>query len=353
LEPLGRYLTREAACAMVRAPPYIQESCMFDRRAFIVGAGAALIAASARAQGQAQGKRAPKLAYLSQGPEKDLRSQGFLDALREIKYVEGTDYTVEYFFVDTLAELKAAAKKAVDGEPSLIVAVNTDAVVAAADATSTIPIIGVAMSNPFGAGIVGAMGQHGANVTELTLMAPNLGAKRLAMLQQFTPKAERFGVMFDPRTAAAQSSINEAIVAGQKLNLRVSPFEVRTAEQLEAKIEGAAANGVAGVYFIANTVFTDNIPQIAQATLKHRLPAIFDFAEFAAAGGLIAHGPNLMASYRRSGFHIDRILKGGKPSDVPIEQPKALELVINKKTAAAFGLAIPAELQAQATKLVE
>ena len=326
---------------------------MLDRRAFLVwvgaGAGSALLATPARAQQ----RRVAKIAYLSGDPPNDYRSQGFRDGMREFRYTEGTDYVVAEFFAPSTDEMPQAAAAAAASAPDLIVAMNTNAAIAAKDATKTIPIVAVALGDPIGAGVVASLGRPGGNATGPSLMIPDLAGKRLQLLTQMAPKTKRVGIMFDPGSAAARLSMNELIPASQKLHVLVSPVEVRTAEQLEAKIEGAAANGIDALYFIATPKFTGNVQTIAQAALRQRLPAIYDFAEFAEAGGLVSYGPNLGAVYRRAAYYVDRILKGAKPADLPVEQPMRFDFVINKKTAAALGLEIPLGLLVGATEVIE
>lgn len=280
---------------------------MLDSRAFIAGAGALAVAAPARAQ-----RRVPRIAYLSVNPPNDFRSQGFRDGMREFRYTEGTDFIVEDFFAVKIADMPQAAAAA-----------------------------------------VASLGRPGGNVTGPSNLTPDLAAKRLQLLTQIAPGIERVGILFHPDSSIAQLSMDELTVASQKLHVRISPVEVRTPEQIDEKIAGATANGIGALYFITEPLFTGNMQQVAKAALAQRLPAIYDFAEFPRAGGLISYGPNVSAIFRRAAYYVDSILKGAKPADLPVEQPLRFDFVINKKTADALGLEIPLGLLVGATEVIE
>jgi putative tryptophan/tyrosine transport system substrate-binding protein len=324
---------------------------MTTRRCFLASACAGVLAAPAIAQQQ---PRVPRIAYLSANPAGDFRSTAFREGLREFGYTEGRDIVIEYFLAPGIADLPLWAARAVASRPDVIVTINTTSAVAAKARTTTIPVVFAGISNPIESGLVAGFAQPGGNLTGPSLMRIDVAAKLLQMLSEFVPRLTRVAVLYLYSNTGVGPLINEEILrAGEILNLDVSLVEVRTIADLAPAIASAASQGAQAIYFFLGPILANNPQLVADETLRHRLPSISENRIHADTGGLVAYGANLPATFRRAAYYVDRILKGAKPADLPVEQPTVFDLVINKKTADALGLAIPPHLQVLATEIIE
>jgi putative ABC transport system substrate-binding protein len=281
--------------------------------------------------------------------------EGFLLGLRERGYVEGQNIVIEYRFSegrnDRLPELAA---ELVNLKVKLILASGSPASFAAKEATRTIPIVmGSLAANPVETGLIASLARPGGNITGMTEMASELGAKRLQLLTQTVPGLSRVAVFWNPPNPAYGPVLKELEAAAQTMGVAIQRLEVRVPEDFESALE-AATRQRAGALFVPGDPLVTNRPRmVADLALKYRLPTITDFRELPEAGGLLSFGPDLVDSYRRAATHVDKILKGANPADLPMEQPTKFDLFVNLKTARALGLTIPQSVLVQATKVIE
>jgi putative tryptophan/tyrosine transport system substrate-binding protein len=322
-----------------------------NRRAFT--AGALALAASPVAVRAQQQRQVPRIAYLSANPAGDFRSQAFREGLREAGYTEGKDIVIEYFLAPTLADLPQWAAKAVSSKPDLIVAITTEGAHAAKAETTTIPIVFAPPADPVAQGLVASLARPGGNLTGTSNMVPEMAAKRLQILSEFVPGIARAAALYNFDNLAAPFSLDEIIRAGKLLSIDVRAVGVRAVADLVPAISSAVSDGAQAIYIVGNALFANSAQLVAGEALKHRLPSISDTRIHPDAGGLLSYGANLPERYRRVGYYVDRILKGAKPADLPVELPTVFDLVINRKTADALGLKIPESLLVLATEVIE
>jgi putative ABC transport system substrate-binding protein len=281
--------------------------------------------------------------------------EGFLLGLRERGYVEGQNIVIEYRFSegrnDRLPELAA---ELVNLKVKLILASGSPASFAAKEATRTIPIVmGSLAANPVETGLIASLARPGGNITGMTEMASELGAKRLQLLTQTVPGLSRVAVFWNPPNPAYGPVLKELEAAAQTMGVAIQRLEVRVPEDFESALE-AATRQRAGALFVPGDPLVTNRPRmVADLALKYRLPTITDFRELPEAGGLLSFGPDLVDSYRRAATHVDKILKGANPADLPMEQPTKFDLFVNLKTARALGLTIPQSVLLRATQVIQ
>jgi len=217
----------------------------------------------------------------------------------------------------------------------------------------TIPIVMAIAGDPVKAGVVGSLARPGGNVTGLTLMHPELSGKRLQLLKEAVPKIALVAVIWNPTDPAAAGFLRETEAAARSLGLTLHAIEARAPAELDAAFKAVADARPSAFFTIPNGMFQDNKTRIVEFATKSRLPGVFPNRVFAEAGGLISYGPNLAANLRRAAVFVDKILKGAKPAELPIEQPTTLELVINLKTAKALGLTMPPSVLARADEVID
>ena len=278
----------------------------------------------------------------------------FVAGMREHGYVEGKNLIVEWRFADGKYErLDALAAELVASKVEIIVTHATPPSQAAHRATKTIPIVTGSSGDPIGDGLAKSLAHPGGNVTGLSLMSVDLSGKWLELLKIISPKLSRVGVLVNPGSTIGPLMLEKIRIAAQTLSLDVIPVEARSPEEIERAVAVMTKNRVDGVIVQADSFFLGQRQQIAQLTIKYRLPSISPFREQTAAGGLISYGQDLADHYRRSATFVDKILKGAKPADLPFEQPTKIHLAINRKTAKALGLTISPELFLRADELIE
>jgi putative ABC transport system substrate-binding protein len=276
---------------------------------------------------------------------------GFRQGLRDFDYVEGKNIIVEYRFAegrsDHIADLVAELMQI---GPDVLVGLGNPVITALKNATTTIPIVFMT-GDPIAAGYVASMARPGGNMTGVSMMQgiAGLTAKRIELLKEIVPSATRLGVMFNPDSPTAAGDLAQAEQAAQGLNLIVVSFPARRSEEIEPAIAALARDG--------DIQTTPPIPafvrEIGALLLKHRIPAISELRDLARSGAVLSYGPNLFESTRRQAYFVDRILKGTKPADLPVEEATKLELVINLKTARALAVDIPPTLLALADEVIE
>jgi putative ABC transport system substrate-binding protein len=314
------------------------------------------ICVSAEAQ---QPKKVFRIGYLSalDPASESTRTEPFRLALRELGYIEGQNIAIEYRYAegkrDRLPELAAELVRL---KVNMIVVAGGPAPVRAAkNATKTIPIVMTgAASDPVEAGFVESLARPGGNVTGLTTLSRELGGKRLELLKDAVPKIARVAVLYDPAIPGITLQVKDVLpVAARALRLTLQPWEVRRADDFEKVFAALNKQRPTGLYVSGGPLINANQKRIIGFALKSRLPSIYNRREFVDAGGLMFYGADLADSYRRVAYYVDRILKGAKPADLPVEQPTKFELVINLKTAKQIGLTIPPEVLARANRLIK
>ena len=277
----------------------------------------------------------------------------FRQGLRELGYVERQSIVIEYRFAEGRPErLPTLAAELVQLKVAVILTMNTLAAQAAKNATKRIPIVFTWVADPTG-GLVASLARPGANVTGLTTFVTELSGKRLELLKQAVPGVSRVFVLWHSASSIATQVAKEMEGAGPQVGIQIHALGVRNADDLPKAFESAARNRAGALFVIEETLLLPHRTRILELAAKHRLPASSLYREFAEAGGLLSYGPNLPDHFRRAAIYVDKILKGTKPGDLPVEQPTKFELVINLKTAKALGLTIPRSLLQQADQVIE
>jgi putative tryptophan/tyrosine transport system substrate-binding protein len=306
-----------------------------------------------------QPKKVPRIGYLSSGNPtiESTRAEPIRLALRELGYIEGQNIAIEYRYAegkrDRLPELAAELVRL---KVDIILAAGGDALIRPAmNATKTIPIVMVGGgADPVEAGVVESLARPGGNVTGVTNLTGELGGKRLELLKEAVPKLARVAVLYDPASRASALDVKEVLpAAARALRLTIQLREIRDAGGFERVFAALNKQRPDGLYVSPGPLTFANRKRIAGLALKSRLPSMYVRREFVDAGGLMSYGADIADSYRRVAYYVDRILKGAKPGDLPVEQPTKFELVINLKTAKQIGLTIPPEVLARATKLIK
>jgi putative tryptophan/tyrosine transport system substrate-binding protein len=320
------------------------------RRAFLAAAGASLLAAP---RAFAQQRRVPRIAYLSANPPMDWRVEEFLKGMAEQGHAEGRTFSIEYFHAPTPADLPGRAATAVATGPDIIVAINTQAALDAKRATATIPVVFAGVGDALATGLVSNLARPGGNLTGPHLMLPDSEGKRLQLLTQLVPGLKRATVFVEAGNAVGTLALAILETAAKALFVDVHVIELRSASDVVAAFARATDYAAQAIVLTPSPLLVNNYPAIATLAIRESLAAVSSAAEFAIAGGLLSYGPSLPENYRRAGYYVDRILKGAKPQDLPVEQPREFDFVINKKTANALGLSIPLGLWVQATEIIE
>ena len=331
---MHKKITRRAFCSMLLALPF-----------------------PARAQ---QPKKVPRIGYLSdfEPATESTRAEAIRAALRERGHIEGQNIATEYRYAegkrDRLPELAAElVRLKVD---IILVAGGAPMIQAAKNATKTIPIVMVGQGvDPVEAGLIESLARPGGNVTGVTLLATELGGKRLELLKEAVPKVARVAVLYNSANVASVRDVKEVLpVAARALRLTIQPWEVRAAGDFDRVFAAMVKQRPDGLYVPASgALMRPNPKRIVAFALKSRLPSMFNRGEFVEAGGLMSYGADLAESYRRVAYYVDRILKGTKPAELPVERPMRFELVVNLKTAKQIGVNIDPNLLARATKLIK
>ena len=277
----------------------------------------------------------------------------FARGMQELGYVEGRNVIYERRFSDGKSELlPGMAAELVQLKVDLIVVSSSPATAAAQKATSTIPIVFLIDSDPVGNGFVASLARPGGNITGQSALGVELSAKHLEMLRSLVPKLSRVAVLMNPDDASA-TMLRSVQAAGQSTGVAIQSFDARLPQELENAF-AQAVRWKAGGLIVARGPFTNSqVRPIAELAARHRLPTIAGVAEYVDAGGLISYGPSLNDLFRRGATYVDKIFKGARPGDLPVEQPAVFELFVNRKAAKALGVNIPQSLLAIADKVIE
>jgi putative ABC transport system substrate-binding protein len=280
------------------------------------------------------------------------RLEAFRQGLRELGYVEGKSIRIEYRYAEGKQDrLNDLAAELVRLKVDVIVTSSTPGVLAVKRASTTIPIVFAAIGDPVRSGLVASLARPGGNITGLTILAPELSGKRLELLKEVFPKATRVAILWNA-TGPALSHI-AAQAAAKALGLELLSLEVRDADDIESAFEGARRRGPQALVTTPGAVIDMNQKKIVDFAAKSRLPAMYAQLSFVDAGGLMAYAPSATDLWHRAALYVDKILKGAKPADLPVEQPTKFEFVINLKTAKQIGLTIPPNVLARADKVIK
>jgi putative ABC transport system substrate-binding protein len=326
-----------------------------DRRAFIGSLAGGLLAAPLAAGAQ-QADRMARIGYLGRDLVPHLH-EAFLQGLRDLGYVEGRNVVIEYRDAEGKPErLPALAAELVALKVDVIVAPTTVAALAAKQATRTLPIVFPVAADPVTSGLVASLARPGGNVTGLSNLAPELVGKGLEQLKQAVPGVSRVAVLWQPGALPERTRkdmLKEAEVAARALGVRLQSVEARGADDFDRAFSDMTKGAAGALTVLGSSMFFSERRRLVDLAAKNRLPAVYPGREFVDAGGLMAYGPDLADLFRRAPTYVDRILKGVKPADLPIEQPTKYQLVINLKTAKALGLTIPLSLLQRADQVIE
>jgi putative tryptophan/tyrosine transport system substrate-binding protein len=337
------------------APPY---PLRLSRRRFVRGAGVTgfgLLAGCGRLPGQAPGlARAPRVTLFAagEGPvASGPNAAAFREGLHALGYTEGQNVILSFVTgdgredrLDTLAdELNGLA-------PDVIVSAGEPAIRAAQQATAKVPIIMAVSRDPVSSGLVASLARPGDRITGLSMLGVQLGGKRIDLLREIVPHLSQVTAIGPP---ASLPEFAEAAAAAQTLGVRLRFLDVHRPEDFARVVDAARSQGADAVMTLAAPLTNSHATEIAELVLAARLPTVHDRRSFVAAGGLLGYGPSIPGLWRRAAYYVDRILKGTKPADLPVEQPTTFDLVINLKTAQALGLTIPQHVLLQATEVIQ
>jgi putative ABC transport system substrate-binding protein len=326
------------------------------RREFItlVGGAAAVWPLAARAQQQAM----PVIGLLHPTSLDALaeRMGGFRQGLKDIGYVEGENVAIEYRYADNqLDRLPGLAADLVRRQVAVIAATGgPGSAFAAKEATTTIPIVFVVGDDPVRLGLVGSLARPGRNLTGINFFIVELAAKRLELLRELVPKADRVAVLVDPTNATtAESTLRDVEGAARAVGLQTQVFNVTTSREIDAAFASLMRERIDMLFVPGGAFFADRRVQLVLLATRHAIPAIYPFRGFAEAGGLMSYGASLTDAYRQLGVYAGRILKGAKPAELPVVQSTKFELVINAQAARVLGLTVPPSLLARADEVIE
>ena len=305
-----------------------------------------------------QARSATGIGFLSPSSLSDPRTRTFVEAfrqgLRDLGWVEGQNLTVEYRWAEErLERLPDLARDLARLKVDVFVAATSPAVQAAKDATATIPIVMTNAGDAVATGFVASIARPDANITGLSMMGGELVGKQLQILKEVVPNLSRVALLWNPTNSSNAPQLRHAQDAVRTLRVRLQPLEVRGPGDIEGAFTTMTKEHAGGVLVLLDSMLVANRTRIAELAAKSRLPAIYGLTDHVKAGGLMAYGPNVADMYRRAATYVDKILKGSKVGDLPIEQPTKFELVINLKTAKALGLTIPQTILLQADQVIE
>jgi putative tryptophan/tyrosine transport system substrate-binding protein len=326
-----------------------------NRRRFLLTALAGTLVVARGAEAQPAGKvyRIGYLSGASLAANKPFLEQ-FQQELRKLGYAEGQNVVIEYRWAEGNQErLPELAADLVRLKVDLIVAQASTAAQATYQATRTIPIVMVAVGDPMRLGLIASLGRPGGNVTGTASYLPELSGKPLEILTEIVPGIKRVALLWNPANPLHAGVLKDLEMAASSLGIQLQPLKIVTPEELDGVFRLAVNERASAVCILGDPMLGVHTARIATLALTVRLPSLFSTRPGADAGGLISYGPDLVVMYRRAAHQVDRILKGAKPADLPVEQPTKFELVINMKTVKALGLTIPPSLLARADQVIE
>ena len=325
---------------------------MNNRRKLVIALGASAIASPYGSFAQ-QSAKVWRIGYLTLRSRIEFREETLIEGLRELGYVERKNLIIEWRFADGKSErLSELAAELIRLNPDLIVTSATSATRAAQKLTATIPIVMVGVGDPVGTGLVSNLARPGGNTTGLSNVTGDLGPKHLEMLLSMVPKLTRVAVLVDPNNLQHIAVLTKIQSAALRIGVNIVPAQASYAHDIESAFSVMIRQNARAV-IILGALFNSNLRQIAKLAVTHRLPSIAASHEYVKSGGLMSYGQNQIENYSRVSTYVDKIFKGAKPGDLPIEQPTKFEMFINGKTAQTLGLKIPQSLLISADKVIE
>ena len=320
--------------------------------AFLVGA-AATWPVAARAQ-QASDAKIHRIGFISLSGGPSATDKGFQKGLRDLGYLEGQNVVIVFRWASgNQQQLPELVSELLSLRVDVIVSGTTEAILAIRRIDKTIPVVMSAISDPIGSGLIASLARPGGNTTGLTLLSTDLAAKRLQLLRELVPHVKRVAVLAYWPHQPTTLLFRETSDAAEKLDVQLQLHKAESIDEIENAFEIMTREGAEAVIVQQNSAWNGYLKQIADLANKRRLPAIHKSSDFPSAGGLASYGPSRFDLGRRAAFYVDKILKGAKPSDLPVEQPTKFELVLNRKTAKALGLTVPPTLLASADEVIE
>jgi putative tryptophan/tyrosine transport system substrate-binding protein len=297
--------------------------------------------------------KVPKIGWLGARSASAPAREVFTRELRALGYAEGKNIAFEYRYAGgKLHRLPALVDELVRLNVDVLLTPSTPAAVAGKNATKTIPIVFYSGSDPVAAGLVDSLARPGGNITGFTTMSAVLAGKRLELLKETVPKLARVAALWNPHDPISEQSWKESQLPAREMGLQLHPIEVSRADKFESAFQGAIKARSAALALMESSFFFSNQKQIVDLATKHHLAAIYGNVEFVVSGGLMSYGADRDEPYRRAASMVNKILKGAKPADLPVEQPKKFEFIINLKTAKQIGLTIPPNVLARADKVI-
>ena len=317
-----------------------------------IAIAAVLFAASLPAHGQTSGKVARLGVLLFSTPASEPNLAAFVAGMRDLGYIEGRNLALEYRYAEGRPErFRDLAVQTAALKPDVIVVLGGDMAPAVKDATSTIPVVMLTSQDPVEAGIVASFGRPGGNMTGVAFVSSETAAKRLQFLKEAVPSVARVAVLWNPDHADGEYRDIEG--AARRLGVQVHSLEVRGPQDFDGAFQAATRTRAEALMVVSSRLMNLNRPRILEFASKQRMVLVTGWGPWARAGGLLSYGPDLDALTRRAATHVDKILKGARPADLPVEQPTKFELVVNLKTAKVLGLVISPALLARADQIIE
>jgi len=301
-----------------------------------------------------QPKKIPRIGYLVAAPPSanSARIEAFRQSLRDLGYIEGQNLIIEYRYAEgKLDRLPELAAELVRLKFDAIFVQSTSAVQAAKKATTTVPIVSVS-GDPVGLGLVASLARPGGNVTGLANLTSELAGKRLELLKEVVPSVSRVAVLWNPVASSSALRMRETEAAAPSLGIKLQPVEVREANDFERAFSALKRERADALFPLRSPFISNHVKRIVELAAKNRVPGMYDASEFPEAGGLMSYGTMLPDLDRRAATYVDKILKGAKPADLPVEQPKKFEFIINLKAAKQIGLTIPPNVLARADRVI-
>ena len=326
------------------------------RREFIftLGGAAAAWPLAARAQQGERMRRIGVLGLTSDDPEAPARVAVLAQGLGELGWTVGRNVMIDYRWGGIDAErIRTSATELLALAPQVIVANGSHAVAALLQATRTVPIVFVGLPDPVGAGFVNSLARPGGNITGFLVSEYGMGAKRLELLKEVAPQTTRVAMIRDPTVAAGAGQFGAVQAVAPSVGVELSPIDVRDAGEIERAVTAFARSPNGGLIVVGGPLAALHRDVIIKVAARHRLPAVYAFRHYIHSGGLISYGPDILDQFRRAAGYVDRILRGEKPADLPVQAPTKYDLVLNLKTAKALGLEVPPTLLARADEVIE
>jgi putative ABC transport system substrate-binding protein len=305
---------------------------------------------------RAQQRAVPVIGFLGLQPVSAFapRVEALRKGLRELGYVEGKNLLIDYEWAEAVDQLPRSARRLVESRVDLIFAPSSTWVEAVRQVTKTIPIVFANHGDPVGLGHVESLAHPGGNITGLSMVFTEIVTKDLEILYEATPRATRIGVLWNPTTPSNEPALKAVRAAAEILGVRLHEAPTRRVEDYDDAIAFMVGESVDSLLVMASPIsYSNNASRLIQLTLKHRLPTMFGWKENVQAGGLMSYGVDVLDLYRRSAVYVDKILKGTRPADLPVEQASKYELVINLKTAKSLELTLPPTLLARVDEVIE